>query len=140
MEVYEDDVLVAEGYWQDLQPVLQIEEWKDSFELYRKNCIRQVIRDVTERYLNHANPYGEKFGLEYRLRDTTIDNTAWNPELDRLSLLVFYQEHPFGNAMSGYYNRLTVAGAGWKKGESYEGENISADNDYDSDAVWNTSP
>lgn len=112
----EDEVL-AEGNYHDLVQEYPLECFVDdgSFLRLRRQTIIQQITESMEESVNAYNDIASQFGIQYRFLLPVIEKEEWYRTIDHTSILVLFQGYPYGNRMTGYYNRVAIGGARIRK-------------------------
>lgn len=108
---------VLEGNFHDVGTVfkeglLLNEEW---FHEEQRRVIREALTENLEKIIAEHNETAKKLGIHYRFFLPVIENEDWYRNVEEISMMVFFQGYPFGNQMTGYYNRTAIGGAEIKK-------------------------
>lgn len=94
------------------EPLLLNEDW---FHEEQRRIIREALTENLERIIAEHNEVAKKLGIHYRFFLPAIENEEWYRSVEEISMMVFFQGYPFGNQMTGYYNRTAIGGAEIKK-------------------------
>lgn len=102
-----------EGYYQDI--VEQLPSYfywlQEEFEGKKKDLIIQLIKQCTNDCINNQNQIARKFGITYEFTLPVIEYEEWYRTIQDISMLVLFQGYPYGNGVTGVYNRVAIGGA-----------------------------
>ncbi len=115
VRVKKDGVLVAEGYYRDVQPFFSFAAWEDSFEEAKSSCITRVVTETFQEAWENALAERAAWAASPQIDLPALAPSLSAVPVDRISLLAFYWDAPFGTDMTGYYPRILSVGASWKK-------------------------
>lgn len=101
------------GKHQDLveifpQSFLGIEE---EYQRIRRNTIISLIMEQLSYYTTEHNKIAKHYGINYHFSLPVIPKEDWYRTIDDISLIALFQGYPYGNGITGTYNRFAVAGA-----------------------------
>lgn len=111
------DGKVLEGDFHDIGKIFQekIFSEEDWFYEEQKKVIQQAVTENMEKIIAEHNEAASKLGISYHFQLPVIKEEEWYRGIDGISMLVFFQGYPYGNGMTGYYNRTAIGGAEIKK-------------------------
>lgn len=103
----------AEGFYQDLQfqYPLEIFRSREVFDRIRRDTIISTLQSTLKYYFNQHNKIAHKFGITYEFALPRIQKEEWYQTIDDCSFLAFFQGYPYGNKITGFYNRVAIGGA-----------------------------
>lgn len=113
--IYENviDGVRMEGYYQDI--VAQLPDYfhwtEEEFEGRKQELIINLIKQCTNECIEHQNQIARKFGIQYEFTLPLIEYEEWYRTIQDISMLVLFQGYPFGNSITGTYNRVAIGGA-----------------------------
>lgn len=103
----------VEGYYQDI--VEQLPDYfhwtNDEFKRRKQELIINMIKQCTNECIGHQNQIARKFGIQYEFTLPLIEYEEWYRTIQDISMLVLFQGYPFGNSITGTYNRVAIGGA-----------------------------
>ena len=113
--VYENPAMQMhlEGYYSDV--LEQLPEWfhwsLQEFREKKKHRIIELIKECTNESINYQNQIAKKFGIHYEFTLPVIEYEEWYRTIQDVSMLVLFQGYPYGNGITGTYNRVAFGGA-----------------------------
>lgn len=109
-----------EGMYEDMKG--QLPEWfqweGDEYRNQKRQLIIGLVKECTNECINHQNLIAEKFGIEYQFNLPLIDYEEWYRTIEDISFLALFQGYPYGNGVTGTFNRVAVSGARIAKRDS----------------------
>lgn len=104
---------VYEGDYHDLAKLYPLSIMNDEVEYdrIRRHTIISTLIDTIEFYINQHNKIASHYGIEYHFALPYIEKEDWYRTIDDISMIAFFQGYPYGNALTGTYNRCALAGA-----------------------------
>lgn len=92
---------------------------REYFDAQRRSTIIKTILKEMSFYVNRHNQLAEEFGLtyEFRLPDSSADSVTRT--VDDISLLVMFQNYPYGAGTKDVYTRFSVSGSRIAKQTNY---------------------
>lgn len=102
-----------EGYYQDIAAQLpDCFRWTEyEFKRRKKELIIKMIKQCTNECIEHQNQIARKFGIHYEFTLPFIEYEEWYRTIQDISMLVLFQGYPYGNSITGTYNRVAIGGA-----------------------------
>lgn len=118
MVVYESSEEVrVEGEYRDVIQELPVYfQWDYEVFLERKrDCVIELIKNCTKECINHQNEIALRYGIHYEFTLPKISYNDWYRSIEDVSMLVLFQGYPFGNGVTGRFNRFAFGGARIRK-------------------------
>lgn len=113
--VYEDKAKQKhiEGYFNDVKEQLpELYQWSlPEFRMKKKECIIGQIKECVNQCINYQNQLAKKFGIQYEFTLPVIEYEEWYRTIQDISILVLFQGYPYGNGITGMFNRVAIGGA-----------------------------
>ncbi len=102
-----------EGNYMDLAEQLpEYFHWtKEEFAEKKNLLIVQQIKECSRECVNYQNRIARKNGIVYQFELPVIEYEEWYRTIRDMSMLVVFQDYPFGKGMTGTYNRVAIGGA-----------------------------
>lgn len=106
-----------EGDYHDVYQVYPLEILANSqtFEEERRKSIIQLLTKTISYYIVEHNRIAKRWGITYEFSLPVIEEEEWYRTIDDISMIAFFQGYPYGNHISGYYNRVVISGARLRK-------------------------
>lgn len=110
----------VEGYYLDVCGDLPYYfQWDyEEFCERKRDCIIELIKKLTNECINQQNEIASRYGVHYVFTLPKIKYEDWYRTVQDISMLVLFQGYPFGNGVTGRYNRFAFGGARIRKAES----------------------
>lgn len=113
--VYRDALgeIQMEGYYNDIVDKLPLWfSWDISlYEEKKRGLIISLIEQCTNECITKQNQFAKQYGIKYNFMLPTIDYDEWYRTINDISLIVVFQGYPYGNSITGRYNRVAIGGA-----------------------------
>lgn len=112
---YENDVTLEhkEGLYRDVAE--QLPKWfrwsEHEFLERKKKLVIGCIKNCTNACINHQNQIAKNFGIHYRFTLPQIKYEEWYRTIEDVSLITLFQGYPYGNGVTGVFNRVAIGGA-----------------------------
>lgn len=120
--IFENDLdnVYLEGYYNDIKEQLpECFQWESNdFYLRKKGLIIEEIQECTNLCIENQNQIAQRFGIDYEFQLPVIEYEDWYRTIEDVSMLVLFQGYPFGNGLTGTFNRIAIGGARINKAES----------------------
>lgn len=101
-----------EGNYYDINFALFCPELEQEvFEIYRRRTIIDTLTQAVNQAIKEHNKIAEQYGIDYVFSLPVIEKELWYRTIDDVSLLVLFQGYPYGNGITGFYNRVALGGA-----------------------------
>lgn len=102
-----------EGDYHDLAKLFPNSIMKNEMEYdrIRRTTIINILTETIGRYINEHNKIAGHYGINYHFALPYIETEDWYRTIDDISMIAFFQGYPYGNKISGTYNRFAFAGA-----------------------------
>lgn len=103
----------VEGYYQDVVEKLpDYFRWSYEEFLERKQVrIITLIKECSGKCIVNQNQIAKRFGIDYEFTLPTIEYEEWYRTIKDISMVVLFQGYPFGNGVTGRFNRAAIGGA-----------------------------
>lgn len=102
-----------EGNYHDLARLfpnsIMIDEME--YDRIRRTTIINILTETIGRYINEHNKIANYYGINYHFSLPYIEMEDWYRTIDDISMIAFFQGYPYGNKITGTYNRFAIAGA-----------------------------
>lgn len=89
---------------------------EEEFDRIRRNCIVGKLTEQLSCYMTKHNKIARFYGIQYHFSLPDISKEDWYKTIDDISMVALFQGYPYGNGITGTYNRFAVAGARVHKG------------------------
>lgn len=109
----------VEGDYHDIVRNYEISLWEneEAFHEERKKVIVGILTECFNEKLALHNKVAKKYGINYEFTLPVIDLEEWYRTIDDVGFVALFQGYPYGNAYTGYYNRVALGGARLHKKE-----------------------
>ena len=111
-----------EGDYHDLGMLFRNSIMNDNaeFDRVRRMTIINTLTDTIEMYINEHNKIAWHYGIQYHFALPYIEREDWYRTIDDISMIALFQGYPYGNNITGTYNRFAFAGARIHKNKSID--------------------
>jgi len=108
-----------EGYYKEISASFpNWFRWEvNEFRERKKQLIIELIETCTNECINHQNQIAKQFHIQYQFTLPKIEYEEWYRTIQDISMLVLFQGYPYGNGVTGRFNRVAIGAARIKKAE-----------------------
>ena len=109
----------VEGYYKDVTEYLpEWFQWElNEFRERKKTLIIELIEQCTNECIQNQNQIAKRFGIRYQFTLPKIEYEEWYRTIQDVSMIVLFQGYPYGNGVTGRFNRVAIGAARIKKAE-----------------------
>lgn len=102
-----------EGYYRDVVEMLpDYFRWTyEEFQERKQVRIISLIKECSGECIANQNQIAKRFGINYEFSLPTIEYEEWYRTIKDISMIVLFQGYPFGNGVTGRFNRVAIGGA-----------------------------